>query len=676
MVNTKSNLYVKAFLIAVLSLAYSSFLCQGQVTDKGQKVKEIHQKIGVIVNTGKVDSIRQLAYQGKLLARSINNLEESAYFNYILGSTYRHDNTNKARLYLDTALIETRKANYPIVEMLVYGMLGTLSTVTGKLDSAIYYHEKAFTILSSQPPSTNKNRGVFSHFNNVAMIHKDKGDYPRAIEMFVNAYKTALDNQELTLANYAVYNIGLVHTTMKRFDEAKIKFEALRNYADSAGNAQLMNWALLGLAEVAIENKEEIQALKYYHDALSFSKRNKNNNIREILLQIGSAHIELNQLDSAEYYLNESSKLVEPGNDRYFIRLKKSYAQIDFKKGDVFNALSKAEEALLKARELETENQEAQLLKFISDIYIEAKDYEKGYAYFLEYNTLQDSLFSTQKLNEINRSEFEFKTEIKNQKIKSLQQLSESQIAELKRKNQLIIISIVASILFIILLYIIHKHRTQKATNREMLARLKLANAQLNPHFLFNSLSAIQQLVLENKDVLNTSDYLAKFSKLTRRMLDYTELESITLEDELLFLGNYLDLQKLRFGDKFRYEIQGADSIDANNFSVPPLISQPFVENSLEHGFKGQKGPNKIVIKLEETGLGIKMIIEDNGIGIDSTLHLKNVQKNSKAFGITKERIKFWSRKTGRSASMDVLDLSKLSTGVNGTRITLNLPTL
>ena len=321
-------------------------------------------------------------------------------------------------------------------------------------------------------------------------------------------------------------------------------------------------------------------------------------------------------------------------------------------------------------------NQEAHILQSLSEVHALKEDYETSYRYYSQFKVLDDSIFSAKNLHSINALQYQFDTALKNQKITNLEQLAIIQKAQIQRKNQLVVLSSLVFVMLVVLVYFIYKQRSDKAKANEQMARLRISNAQLNPHFLFNSLSAIQELVISNNDPMKTSGYLSKFSALTRRMLEYTELESISLEDELIFLRNYLDLQQLRFREKFSYEINVPEELPTHSFLIPPLISQPFVENSLEHGFKKATTENQIIINIAETETGIEMIIEDNGVGIDSTLHVKNQAKSSKALDLTRGRMKFWERKTGLQASIDVVDISQVIPGASGTRITLNLPTI
>jgi hypothetical protein len=147
------------------------------------------------------------------------------------------------------------------------------------------------------------------------------------------------------------------------------------------------------------------------------------------------------------------------------------------------------------------------------------------------------------------------------------------------------------------------------------LATLKLTslNSQMNPHFIFNALSSIQQLVTMGETEI-AEDYLSKFSKLLRHVIQYASNMNVGLEEELTFIENYLDLELLRFEDAFDYEIENLVPNPKEVF-IPPFFIQPQVENAIKHGFSERDSPYLIKIKLEEINGMVKITIEDNGKG-------------------------------------------------------------
>ncbi|MCE7996799.1 MAG: histidine kinase [Roseivirga sp.] len=658
-------------LISLCSLKSSALAQQETSTE----LKQLHGLVNRLLNAGMPDSLNRVISMGRELAREEGNIKELAYFTYTLGSSLRYSNEALGRTYLDSALHFSRLIDYDIGEMLVYSSLGNSNRNIGQFDSAIFYFEKSHEILLRQPDSFQKSRGLANSHQSLGLLAQDKGDFQTAMGHFVQAHKLSIDNNLIQLGNFYKYSIAKTNYNLREFDKARQGFEEVYAYADSAGNSQLMAWTSIGLAELAVTKKDYDAGLVFYHQALNIARTNGNTSLREVLFETGRLFIYREETDSARHYLAQAAELAGPEHVKTHIKLNQAYAQVFALEEEYTLAIEKVNEAIKIAKEENLSGVLAQSLKLASDIYVSSGDYKTGYDYFLDYDQLQDSLFSKENLSSINALQLEYETDLKNQKIKDLQLLALSQTSELSRKNQLLVVGLIAAVLLILLIYFVYRQRITNASNNEILAKQRLSNAQLNPHFLYNSLSAIQKLVLDNKDAVKTSRYVAKFSKLTRQMLSFTEKESISLSSEIEFLKNYLDLQKLRFGDKFEYDINVPEEIESEFISIPPMITQPFVENALEHGFASRtSAENKLRISIAESKNELTILIEDNGVGIDSSLEIEKKKEKSMAIRITKDRLKFLSKRTGKPATIDIADLSRLNPETTGTRIQLNLP--
>ena len=647
-----------------------------QATAQHEEVAAIRNIVNTFLNSGKIDTIRAIAYKGRALSRAIDDTKNASYFSYVLGTTYRYENQGVSKAHYDTALNGAFKSDYEILKMLVYSGLATLSTNKGKLDSALYFHQKNYEILNRQPESKRKTRAVASYMNNVGMVYRDKGDLAKSMESFLGAYEANRKINNLKSAHIALYNLGNTYGSLKMIHEAEEAFQKILDYADSTDHEQLKVMANMGIAKAYQNRYDDSRSLKFYRKALHYMPDDYKSGLREVMTFMAQGFALQGQLDSAIYYLAKAKAMVDSDNDRYYINHKLISATILFQEKELEKAYSEAVEAVNRARLIKAQNILSQCLKLLSDIVIAQKDYQMGFQFFKEYSAIQDSLMNLESRESIVYSDLKLKSELNKEKINNLQQLANSQELIIYRKNELVLITLGLSILIIILSFTVYYYRLKVSSNKEILSRVKLANAQLNPHFLFNSLGAIQQLVLEKENELLISNYIAKFSKLTRDMLNFTEEESITLCDELNFLNNYLSLQVLRFDESFQYEIKVSEELDLKSILVPPLITQPFIENSLEHAFIEDSADNKLIISISENKGVLRVILEDNGVGINNTLNIKKSENQSMAIQMTNGRLRFWSKKTGKKADLDIIDLSELAPATKGTRVTLNLPYL
>jgi sensor histidine kinase YesM len=183
--------------------------------------------------------------------------------------------------------------------------------------------------------------------------------------------------------------------------------------------------------------------------------------------------------------------------------------------------------------------------------------------------------------------------------------------------------------------------------------------AQINPHFLFNSLNAINSLVKKN-EIEKASDYLYNFSKLFRDVLDQSHIHLITLEEELNTIKLYIDLEEKRLNNSFRFELLIDNRIELDNIKLPPLILQPYVENAIWHGLQNSEKPDKTleinIQKISENA--IKIDIYDNGIGREAAGKINKLKNNKKSHGlnITQERINIYNINNHTNISIKVED--------------------
>ena len=202
----------------------------------------------------------------------------------------------------------------------------------------------------------------------------------------------------------------------------------------------------------------------------------------------------------------------------------------------------------------------------------------------------------------------------------------------------------------------------------------KLLRLQMNPHFIFNSLFAIQNYIYANQTHL-AGKYLSDFAKLIRMILNYSRLEAISIEQEMETTRLYLDLQKLRFGERMEYEIHIDQKLyDADAF-VPPMLAQPFIENSIEHGIKTlkHKGLIRIIYALDNEN--IIFTIEDNGIGLEAASEKKGKKGHkSLATGIVRDRLQIISERSGRETKFNIAEIRNDDGKSAGTRVIISVP--
>ncbi len=206
--------------------------------------------------------------------------------------------------------------------------------------------------------------------------------------------------------------------------------------------------------------------------------------------------------------------------------------------------------------------------------------------------------------------------------------------------------------------------------------KLKALRAQMNPHFVFNTINSIQYYISSNEPK-SAYRYLSKFSKLIRKILDNSEKSSLTISEELDALRLYLELEKLRFEGKFNYTLEIDPAIDVHNMEIPTLLIQPFVENAIQHGLRFKRTKGALNVRLSLADGAIECWIEDNGIGIEKSLENKGKHKaghHSTGMKVSQERLKTLNaiRRNGRG--IEVIDLAGQDHKASGTRVKIVIP--
>ncbi|MHA7112537.1 histidine kinase [Sunxiuqinia elliptica] len=212
------------------------------------------------------------------------------------------------------------------------------------------------------------------------------------------------------------------------------------------------------------------------------------------------------------------------------------------------------------------------------------------------------------------------------------------------------------------------KLRKQKQEKRLQELQLSAIRAQMNPHFLFNSLNSVQNLIQKNQG-REAHLYLSDFAGLIRKVLKNSQQEELSLAEELETLNQYIKLEQLRFNFEFEQVVD--ESIDQNHFMVPSLILQPLAENAILHGLQHLQGVRKLKVEVKNLGTMIQINMEDNGIGLKKSSQIKS-NSNGIGLNLNEERLKLMAEKYGGQYTFRLVDLSQENR--QGTRVEITIP--
>ena len=360
-------------------------------------------------------------------------------------------------------------------------------------------------------------------------------------------------------------------------------------------------------------------------------------------------------IDSSIYYLK---KVKIPLNlSSLFLSKAMNYAD----QGKRKQALSSLDSSLAYCQRMDANTIAHSNMYFAaSQVYEELGEVNRAFEAFKKYEYLKDSLFNEQRsatINELEQKYFKAK--------------NEQTIRELSQQQKIFWLLLAVAMLALASLAFFIREQSLKNKQKILETEQRLNRARINPHFFFNALGSIQSYALQGHDNLEIASSISKFSHIMRETLESTYKEYITIEEEIEFLEEYLELQKMRFPEKYVYEIYCDDDLDTSELVIPAMILQPFVENSIEHGFENMKKVGHLVIRFSRKDNVLYISITDNGKGLQDARTSKD-EHISRAGQIIKDRIYLLNMKLKTEASFSIRNNSKSE----GVTVCVELPLL
>ncbi len=543
------------------------------------------------------------------------------------------------------------------------GYIGGIYGQTGDYEKAFLYKQQGYDFFLK----ANNKIEISSSLYGIAQLYELTGDYPNALIYFRRVLQ--MDDEETRKQRIAGDNdiwfkmeLAEVFSHLHQFDSAWHYYQSFKPSKDKAIYLRVY-WVSTG--ECYLLQKDYQHALQNFQLGLAEHKKlNDRNEIMRTLLDMGKTYLALNNNSEARQYGREGLTLALETKAKQFIR-------------DGY--------------------------QIISTVYDRSNQTDSANFYFRQYITMKDLVLNDQLKGRFAAYAYEQKIASLNKEKLIEQQQLQIQQQQLKQKSiitKMLIIGIAVIFLLavIILRNIMLKRKNEahlleiaenqlqieklenekkqeelqhKATELEMQA----LRAQMNPHFVFNCLSSINRFILKNESEA-ASDYLTKFSRLIRMVLNNSKKESITLDDELEMLRLYLDMERMRFKYSFDYNIIFKNEIDPENIFIPPLLLQPFAENAIWHGLMNKEGPGYLTVSLSKENNILNCIIEDNGVGRIKAAELKSKSaENKKSLGlqITKERLALLNKDSNETAFFEMEDLYDSRGNANGTRVILKI---
>lgn len=552
--------------------------------------------------------------------------------------------------------------------------VGNIYSETGRYKEAIANFKEAL-ILSEIIKDED---GVSYVHSNLGVVYSRQGNYPLAIE----SYNKSLEydrktNDTLGMARM-FHNLGETYTSITKYDKALNYHKKSLNFLSKTSYKPLIAANNSNIGAIYLRKKEYTKALEYFEMSLKINQEIKSLKQSVICyVKIGNIYALQNKPLIAREYYTKAKEISIKINDK--LSLSASLLGISetyLKRKKYKKALFYAKEGKKNAEELGALVNKKQAEEILSNIYKNTGQYKKALESYQLYKIFNDSLFNKENIEKIAQIEYEYKYKqaLDSASIRELKLtktvLTTSKDLEKSQRNYLwaiigfLLVSLVSGAIIFQ-----QKYRNTKTKMQNVVIEQKLLRSQMTPHFIFNSLSVLQGMIL-NKEAKKSVLYLSKFSKLLRIILENSRDKTVLLSEELKAVENYLVLQNLE-NELYNYTVLVDDALDVSQFKIPPMLIQPFVENAVEHAFVNEEN-RKINVYLVYKNENLICTITDNGIGIDSQKEKKNNTKKSLSTTITTERLQMLSNDFKIRGSVIVEDLKKYNK--QGTLVTMIIP--
>jgi tetratricopeptide (TPR) repeat protein len=562
-------------------------------------------------------------------------------------------------------------------------------------------------------------RALFSVYNEIGTAKRNISEYILAADYHEKAIKYADELRDDNLRAIARNNTGVDYRRMDKPQKAfDYHFKALQ-LAEKVNNVRAICVAINSIGNIDLSTEKYQDAINHFNKALQLERSNKNELGMAINLgNIGYAYQGLGKLDLAIDYYNRSlavnmqmdnatgkaicyNSLGDAYKEKkdYGSALKFLYKALEVEVevddqvhvaesylniGKCFSLQGKHEEARKYFQRCIDLSQRWRFNYMLQEVYKAlAADYKasgdfRGSLESADRSLVyKDSILDEKSSLALAQMKAIYEVDRKDNQIRLLEH--DKQLSELRTRRNVVYMLSLGGFLVMVAVgsFFYIRHRNLETKRQTLQLELRSLRAQMNPHFIFNSLSSIHRFIWSNNQE-EASDYLTKFSRLMRMILDNTQYTFISLNKELESLRLYIDLEQLRCNNIFEYQITVADDINEEEVMIPPMIIQPYVENAIWHGLvhKSGKGLLEIAVSLKDRTL--TCLVTDNGIGRKKAMEIKEKKgqtHRSMGMKVTEGRIDLIRKiNNTKEATVSITDLEDEEGRPSGTLVKLILP--
>lgn len=605
----------------------------------------------------------------------------------------RRNNPGDALDYYTEAYETAEAAGAPVIQSKANNGIAICYGMMGEYPSAIEYFQRTLTISKL----INDLVRLADGYNGLGIVYKRLGDYPQSLVYYTEAlsiYDSIQDAMGLAAAHE---NIGVLYDLMKEPEKAMAYYQKAIDIYVKEDKPLQISTAKSNIGVLYVGEKRYDEALAIFKENLRVydSMQRKANSI---VAATDMAHVYVLQgkYDQAEVLLQKylviakelsmKQEQADIYNNLFRIGIETRNYQAALTYANAYHEIAK----VLNGKRFISESYE-----MLSQVYEKRNEFSKALQACKLHKAWSDSVYNEENARAFQAQKVKIEVLDKNKQLAEQQlrlEFLQEQVKQEVRQKWLLAFVSVLLLVSAILVYQKFAERKrmnallaaknaeitrQKAHIEEMNFQLenKMLRAQINPHFIFNSLSSIQHFITSD-DRAAALKYLTKFSHLLRQVLESSISGNVLLREEVKLLRMYLELEALRFDQGFSFEIQVDDSLDMDTVEIPTMILQPLIENAVLHGLIPKSGEKKLTVSFRLDSGMMEIKVEDNGIGREAAREMlkgKIRQNPSRGLSVTEQRLAVLREKHGWESSIQYHDLVDADGQPAGTCVILQL---
>jgi tetratricopeptide (TPR) repeat protein len=618
-----------------------------------------------------------------VLKKTNSDIDKVTILN-LLSDNYKFSDAKKMFFYGNEALVLAKKINLKVGEGNALLNIGNSKIIEGDYKLALDHFQKAQDLFEKEIPTLKTQKdidlGLAKAYGSIGIVLSEQSNYSKSLRYYLKSVKIYEKLKDYLRCSKLYNNIGVIYKSEKS-DLKALEFFSKAEKIQLSLKDENIAITQTNIANIFLKQNNLNKALSYYN--LAKISLEKNPNPRALGEWYNNIGILLRKQKKNSEAIQSWKNAIEAFNQ---IDDKFGKSDTYFYLGELYYDLNNLNLALLNINtslQLGTELNVLELVmkcqKILSDIYTKQGNISKAFNFLKKYTSSKDSLINEENIRksvELSLNyEFDKKELIQKEENEKKQLLLKEEAKSFKLKVGFI--GLILILIFGIIFLIYNRNQLKKTlTLQKELAEYeqKALHLQMNPHFVFNCLGSISSFIVQN-GTDSAIKYLAKFSKLMRLTLEYSKESLIPIDKEIESLQNYLELEQLRFNDKFVFSITKNKEIE-DDIVLPPLLLQPFVENAIIHGVITKKEKGEITITFSIQNGSLLCTIQDDGIGINqSKINKENsvLAHKSMAIDIIKKRLERIASSTAKPSFVKIEELNE-DNMISGTKVVLQLP--